>query len=318
MKAVVTGGAGFIGSHIVDKLIELGHEVVVIDNLSTGNIDNVHPGARFYLEDITDQRIISIFKMEKPQFVFHHAAQIDVQVSLKQPFYDAKVNILGTINVQEACLKSGVQKIIYASSAAAYGEPDYLGLDERHRVDPVSYYGISKHTPEHYLKVYQQHYGLRFTALRYANVYGIRQDPKGEGGVIAIFADKLLANQSPTIFGDGHQTRDFIYVQDIVAANLAALSRGDGHILNIGTGVQTSINILFDKMKAVSKSNLKAQYGPERPGDIRDSYFDNSQAKEILNWEPRYSLDEGLRETLEYYNSLTKTAEQIAVTACAQ
>lgn len=313
MKVIVTGGAGFIGSHIVDNVIKQGHKVVVVDNLSTGCIDNVHPQAKFYLKDITDQEIIGIFKLEKADIVFHQAAQVDIQISLKQPYLDAKTNVLGTINILEACIKSGVKKIIYASSAAAFGEPVYLGINEQHPINPISYYGISKHTPEHYLKVYWQQYGLKFTALRYANVYGMRQDPKGEGGVVSIFVDKILACQNPTIFGDGSQTRDFIYVKDIVAANLAAINRGDGYILNIGTGTQVSINSLFQIIKKISNTRVNVEYAPERPGDIRHSYFDNNRSKEILKWEPKYSLEEGLKETIEYYSSLQKIPKEIVV-----
>lgn len=312
MKVIVTGGAGFIGSHIVDSLIEQGHKVVVIDNLSTGYIYNVHPQARFYLKSITDQQIFDIFTYEKPDYVFHQAAQIDVQVSLKQPYFDAKVNILGTINILEACIKSGVKKIIYASSAAAYGEPEYLGINEQHRIDPISYYGISKHTPEHYLRIYQRQYRLMFTALRYANVYGIRQDPKGEGGVISIFIDRVLGSQNPIIFGDGNQTRDFVYVKDIVSANLAAIHNADGQILNIGTGIQTSINVLLETIKTITGLRIQANYAPERPGDIRHCYFNNAKAKELLAWVPRHSLEAGLRETIEYYSVLKKTTRSLS------
>ncbi|TDT52010.1 SDR family oxidoreductase [Fonticella tunisiensis] len=303
MKVLVTGGAGFIGSNIVDRLIELNHDVAVVDNLSTGRRENLNPGAEFYNVDIVNKEDLTrVFEAFKPEICIHHAAQIDVQRSIKEPDYDADVNIVGTINVLNACRLSGARKIIYASSAAVYGEPEYLPLDENHKVEPISYYGVSKHTPEHYIKIFSQLYGLRYTILRYSNVYGIRQDPMGEGGVIAIFLNKLVKGEVPTIFGDGEQTRDFIYVKDVVEANIAALTRGDGYILNISTNTCISINDLVKKMIEASGRELKPNYGPARKGDIIHSYMDNRRAAEVLGWEPRYGLVEGLRETYEYYS----------------
>lgn len=303
MKVLVTGGAGFIGSNIVDRLIELNHDVAVVDNLSTGRRENLNPGAEFYNVDIVNKEDLNrVFEAFKPEICIHHAAQIDVQRSIKEPDYDADVNIVGTINVLNACRLSGARKIIYASSAAVYGEPEYLPLDENHKVDPISYYGASKHTPEHYIKIFSQLYGLRYTILRYSNVYGIRQDPMGEGGVIAIFLNKLVKGEVPTIFGDGEQTRDFIYVKDVVEANIAALTRGDGDILNISTNTYISINDLVKKMIEASGRELNPNYGPARKGDIIHSYMDNRRAAEVLGWEPRYGLVEGLRETYEYYS----------------
>lgn len=303
LKVLVTGGAGFIGSHLVDRLIESGHQVVVVDNLSKGNCIFVHPKAQFILEDITAPRLGGIFKLEQPEVVFHEAAQIDVQTSVRKPQADAQVNIQGTINVLEACINSGVKKVIYASSAAAYGNPQYLGIDEQHPIDPLSPYGISKHTVEHYLKVYHQLHGLKYTVLRYANVYGPRQDIQGEGGVVSIFINKLLRNQSLTIDGSGEQTRDFIYVHDVVRANLASLDYGDNQIVNVGTGVKTSINELYDLLKQLCKATAAAQYGPSRTGDIAHSYFDPSFAKRLLSWEPVYALPTGLAETVKFYKS---------------
>ncbi|GAB6117189.1 hypothetical protein JCM16816_07860 [Thermoanaerobacter brockii subsp. lactiethylicus] len=201
MKALVTGGAGFIGSNIVDLLIENGYEVVIVDNLSTGKEEFINKKAIFYKKDIIDEDLCKIFEKEKPDYVIHQAAQIDVQKSIDNPVFDAKINVLGTVNLLECCRKSGVKKVIYASSAAVYGNPEYLPIDEVHKINPISYYGISKHTPEHYFVVYRQLYGLKYTILRYANVYGIRQDPKGEGGVISIFLDKMLKGERPIIFG---------------------------------------------------------------------------------------------------------------------
>jgi len=301
MKVLVTGGAGFIGSNIADLFIENGYEVVIVDNLSTGKEEFINKKAIFYKKDITDDDLCGIFEKEKPDYVIHQAAQIDVQKSIDNPVFDAKVNVLGTVNLLECCRKSGVKKIIYASSAAVYGNPEYLPIDEGHRINPISYYGISKHTPEHYFEVYRQLYGLKYTILRYANVYGIRQDPKGEGGVISIFIDKMLKGERPVIFGDGNQTRDFVYVKDVAKANLLALERGDNEVVNISTGKPTSINELVEMMNKIMNTSLKPIYTEPRKGDIMHSYLDNKKALDVLGWKPEYSLEEGLKETIEYY-----------------
>ncbi|MHB8170324.1 MAG: SDR family oxidoreductase [Thermincolia bacterium] len=301
MKILITGGAGFIGSHIADRLISDGHEVVVVDNLSTGNIRHIRPECQFYQLDITDVALEEVFAKERPHIVIHHGAQIDVQKSLENPVLDASVNIIGTVNILNCCVKYEVGKVIYASSAAVYGVPQYLPIDENHPVGPISNYGISKHTPEQYLKVYQEMFGLNYTVLRYANVYGPRQGVKGEGGVICIFANKFLAGQAPLIFGDGSQTRDFVYVGDVVKANLVALEKGDGGIFNIGTGVQATVNELFGQFKLLLGGSIEAVYEPPRVGDIRDSVFDISWAMEVMGWQPEWSLEDGLRETVKYY-----------------
>ncbi|MBA4602994.1 NAD-dependent epimerase/dehydratase family protein [Thermoactinomyces mirandus] len=303
MKIIVTGGAGFIGSHIVDLLAERGDQVVVIDNLSSGKKEQVHPDARLVQMDITDPGLVDLFEKEKPEALIHQAAQIHVNTSVENPILDANINIVGSVNILEACRKTGVRKIVYASSAAVYGNPDYLPLDEKHPVAPLSGYGISKHTVEHYLEVYSRLYGLNYTVLRYANVYGLRQDPRGEGGVVSILVDKYLNREPFTVFGDGEQTRDYIYVEDVAKANLAALTAGDGEILNIGTGVRTSLNQvleLFDEIASYQNNKLT---GPDRPGDIKHSYFDNQKACSTLNWQPEYTLKEGLSKTYEYYQN---------------
>lgn len=307
MKVMVTGGAGFIGSHIVDALIESGHKVHVIDNMTTGNPEFVNPKAVFHPVDITGDRLGAVFEEAKPDIVIHHAAQIDVQTSINQPLFDAKVNILGTIALLEQCREYGVSKLIYASSAAVYGPPDYLGVDEQHPLRPISFYGISKHTPEHYIEAFAQLYGMDFTILRYANVYGIRQDPKGEGGVVSIFLDRLLQGQQTVIFGDGEQTRDFIYVKDIVSANLAAIERGSRGIYNIGRNQQTSVNELLKLMSELCGKPFAPQYMPQRTGDIIHSRLDNTAAKEQLGWEPRFTLRSGLSETIKYYADIYKS-----------
>ncbi|MBP1156510.1 MULTISPECIES: NAD-dependent epimerase/dehydratase family protein [unclassified Paenibacillus] len=308
MNVMVTGGAGFIGSHIVDALIESGHKVHVIDNMTTGNHEFVNPKAVLHPVDITGDRLGAVFEEAKPDIVIHHAAQIDVQTSINQPLFDAKVNILGTISILEQCREHGVRKLIYASSAAVYGPPDYLGVDEQHPLRPISFYGISKHTPEHYIEAFAQLSGMDYTILRYANVYGIRQDPKGEGGVVSIFVDRLLQGQQTVIFGDGEQTRDFIYVKDIVSANLAAFERGSRGIYNIGWNQQTSVNELLKLMSELCGKPFAPQYMPQRIGDIIHSRLDNTAAKKQLGWEPRFSLRSGLSETIKYYAGLYKSS----------
>ncbi|AEM78227.1 SDR family oxidoreductase [Thermoanaerobacter wiegelii] len=301
MKVLVAGGAGFIGSHIGDLLIENGYEIVIVDNLSTGKEKFINKKAIFYKKDITDDDLYEIFRKEKPDYVIHQAAQIDVQKSIDNSVFDAKVNVLGTVNILECCRKSGVKKIIYASSAAVYGNPEYLPIDEGHKINPISSYGISKHTAEHYFEVYSQLYDLKYTILRYANVYGIRQDPKGEGGVISIFTDKMLKGERPVIFGDGNQTRDFVYVKDVAKANLLALERGDNEVVNVSTNKPTSINELVDMMNKIMNTSLEPIYTEPRKGDIMHSYLDNKKALDVLGWKPEYSLEDGLRETIEYY-----------------
>jgi len=302
MKVLITGGAGFIGSNVIDLLIKEGHSVVVVDNLSQGKRENIHKGVTFYACNILEvDKLNKIFSTEQPEVVIHNAAQIDVQASLKKPALDSEVNIIGTINVLECCKSFGVKKIIYPSSAAVYGTPVYLPVDENHPIDPISFYGISKHTPEHYIKTYAELYRIKYIIFRYANVYGIRQDPKGEGGVVSIFINKFLNNISPIIFGDGNQTRDFIYVKDIARANLLALTSGDNKILNISTKKPVTVNEIFEVMNKIFNSNLEVIHEKERDGDIRDSHLDNRKAKEFLNWSNEYSLEDGLRETCEYY-----------------
>jgi UDP-glucose 4-epimerase len=301
MKVLVTGGAGFIGSHIVDHLINRGDQVVVVDNISTGKEEQIHPEASFYRVDLTSPQLLEVFEKEKPEVVIHQAAQIDVQTSVLDPITDANINIIGTIHLLEASRKTGVRKVIYASSAAIYGNPAYLPIDEQHPIQPLSGYGVSKYTPEHYLSVYHSLYGLEYTILRYANVYGLRQEPHGEGGVISIFINKVITDQTMRIFGDGEQTRDYIYVEDVARANLAATTHGNGEVLNIGTGVSTSLNEIIEMFNTITGKKIPVEYGPERPGDIKHSYFNNEKARSVLAWEPQVTLLEGLRQTYEYY-----------------
>ncbi|WP_097027917.1 NAD-dependent epimerase/dehydratase family protein [Clostridium peptidivorans] len=314
MRILVTGGAGFIGSHIVDELVKLNHQVSIVDNLSTGSEENLNKNARFYKCDITNKETLRlVFELEKPEIVIHHAAQIDVQTSLKKAAFDAKVNIRGTINVLECCKEVKTRKIIYPSSAAVYGDPKYLPVDEEHPINPISFYGISKHTPEHYIKVYSELYGIKYTIFRYSNVYGERQGAKGEGGVVSIFIDKFLAKEVPSIFGDGEQTRDFIYVKDVAKANLLALDKGDNEILNISTNTQVSVNKLFEIMREIFVVKIVPVYKEVRDGDIEHSYLDNTRAKEIINLKNEYELQEGLEETVKYYMNLNSVADEVAV-----
>ena len=297
MKILVTGGAGFVGSHIVDLLIEQGHQVAIIDNLSTGKEEHLNAEAVFYRMDLLDDRMPQILLNEKPEVVIHQAAQTQVPKSIQEPVFDANTNIIGTIRLLEACRDAGVRKVVFASTAAVYGNPKYLPIDEQHPICPLSGYGIGKYTAEQYLYIYRQLYGLEYTVLRYANVYGLRQDAKGEGGVIAIFIDRIAQGKPIAIFGDGEQTRDYIYVKDIASANVAAIDRGDGEVLNIGTGVSTSINELVELLQQVSGNLIIKEYKTERSGDIKDSSFNNQKAKTILDWEPKTELLEGLRKT---------------------
>lgn len=312
MKIVVIGGAGFIGSNVVDELISNNYEVCVVDNLSTGKIDNLNDKARFYKCDINNIDALKIiFQIEKPEVVYHFAAQIDVQTSVKKPAFDANINILGTINILECSRQYEVKKIIYPSSAAVYGNPEYLPVDEKHPIDPISFYGISKHTPEHYIKTFCSLYDIKYTIFRYANVYGIRQDPKGEGGVVSIFIDKFLNNESPIIFGDGYQTRDLIYVKDIVKANLLALRNANNKIINISTNVSVTVNELFKTMKRIFNSDIEAVHKESRQGDILHSYLDNTVARNLLGWNAEYDFESGVRETINYYKDLLSLSKKV-------
>ena len=298
MKILVTGGAGFIGSHIVDQCIEAGFDVCVIDNLSTGKKAQVNSAASFYETDINALEIDAIFAKEKPDYVVHHAAQSSVTVSVKDPVADAKSNVTGTIRLLEAAKSNGVKKIVYASSAAIYGEPQYMGIDEKHPIQPMSPYGISKYVPEMYFQTYHKLYGLEYTILRYANVFGERQDPFGEGGVISIFTDKVLRGESLTVFGDGEQTRDFVYVKDVAKANLLALQKQGNQIFNVGTGKPTSLNQLISECNAISGKTLEVHYKEPRRGDIRHSYMNNELITKELQWTPDYTLKQGLESLL--------------------
>lgn len=305
MKVLVTGGAGFIGSHLVDALVESGHEVVVVDNLSTGFEHNINPKARFYRLSIGDNELERVFEQERPQVVSHHAAQTVVTRSVAEPIFDAEQNILGSLNVILNCLRFGVSKLVYASSGGAvYGEPQYLPVDEKHMINPISQYGISKHTVEHYLYLYSVLHGLNCVVLRYSNVYGPRQNPKAEAGVVAIFAGNMLNGEQPTIFGSGDKTRDYIFVSDVVTANILAMESGKKEIYNIGTGKETSDQEVFDTMAEVLGYRGTAHYAPVRKGEIQRICLDYTKAMKELGWLPRVGFGEGIRRAVEYYRSV--------------
>jgi UDP-glucose 4-epimerase len=302
MRVMVTGGAGFIASHVVDALIAAGHDVSIVDNLSTGRRQNINPRARFYEVDIRGAELAEVFAAEQPEVINHHAAQMDVRRSVADPIYDADVNILGSLNLLELARRHGARKMVYISSGgAAYGEPVYLPCDEAHPVDPLCPYGATKHTVEHYLFMYRQNYGLDYTVLRYPNVYGPRQDPRGEAGVVAIFAGQMLLDQQVTINGSGEQERDFVYVGDCVRANLIALLAGSGEICNLGWGIGTSVNDIFVQVKDITGYGLEPAYGPAKLGETFKIYLDASKARRVLGWEPRVTLREGLEQTVAYF-----------------
>jgi UDP-glucose 4-epimerase len=304
MKILVTGGAGFIGSNVVDAMIDAGLEVVVVDDLSTGREENVNPKAKLYKVDIRGPQLEEVFERERPDYVDHHAAQISVRLSVQEPMKDAQINVLGSLNVIECCRKYNVKNLIYISTGGAvYGEPVYLPCDENHPVVPICHYGATKHTPEHYLHIYRYLYGLNYVVLRYPNVYGPRQDPLGEAGVVAIFIGQMLRGEQVIINGSGEQERDFVYVGDCVRANLLALDRGDGEIYNIGCGQGTSVNEIYARLKKITGYALEAKYGPPKPGETFRIYLDASKAERELGWQPTVSLDEGLRRTVDFFRT---------------
>jgi len=300
-RVLVTGGAGFIGSHVVDAYVEAGLDVVVVDNLATGSRANLNPAARLYEVDIRDRAALErVFAAERPEVVNHQAAQASVRVSMEDPPKDAEINVLGSLNVLETARNHGVRKLIYAATGgAAVGEPKYLPVDEEHPVEPLSPYGADKHAVEHYCALYQHSFGLETTILRYANVYGPRQDPRGEAGVIAIFAGLMLIGQRPTVFGSGDQERDYVYVSDVARANVLALSKGVGRMYNIGTGVSASVNDLFERLAELTGYGEPPIYAAALPGEVFRIFVTYERAQQELGWEPMVDLDEGLRRTVE-------------------
>lgn len=302
MKILITGGAGFIGSHIADACIGAGHDIVIVDDLSTGEIENVNDKAKFIQMDIRDETISELYKHNKFAVVIHHAAQMDVRKSVENPSFDASVNILGTINILENCRTFGVKKFIFASTGGAiYGEQDYFPADEKHPARPLSPYGIAKSAVEKYLYYYNAVFGLQYICLRYANVYGPRQNPLGEAGVVAIFASKMLTGQQPIINGDGEQTRDYTYVSDVVYANMLALDYNKSDIFNVGTGIETDVNTIFNWIKKFTGSTCGGKHGDAKKGEQQRSVLDYSHIQKSLGWKPTISLQKGLEMTVDYF-----------------
>jgi len=302
LKIVVTGGAGFIASHIVDAYIAGGHEVHVIDNFSTGQEKNVNPRAKVHRFDITDPRSAGLVEEIKPSVLNHHAAQMDVRRSVADPAFDARTNIIGFINLLEACKNVRVQKVLFSSSGGAvYGDREPIPANEQHETLPLSPYGVSKLTGELYLGYYHMAFGLPYVALRYANIYGPRQSSAGEAGVIAIFISQLLAGKSPTINGDGKQTRDYVFVGDVVKANVAALETNYVGPVNIGTGVETDVVTICNELRRGIATQVEAVHGPAKLGEQRRSCLDASLAGKVLGWKPEVSVQAGLAKTIAYY-----------------
>jgi len=311
---LVTGGAGFIGSHISDALIDDGHKVVVVDDLSQGNLKNLNPNAVFYRLDICDPSLELVFEKERPEYVCHHAAQIDVRKSVVDPMYDARVNINGFLNILSCSVKRGVKGVIFASSGGVvYGEPEVLPVPEVHPKGPLSPYGVSKLSSEYYLYYYNKVFGLSYIALRYANVYGPRQDPLGEAGVVAIFSNKMLQGEVPTIYGDGNQVRDYVYVGDVARANLLSLrqldsislpSSIDDHAFNIGTSVGTSVNELYSLLSSIIGFKERAIHDEPRKGELYRTFLNIDKAKDKLGFKPSVSLRDGLEMTVNYFRAM--------------
>ena len=303
MRVMVTGGGGFIGSHIVDALIEHGHSVFVVDNLSEGNTDNLNSHARLFDVNINDSDGLQrAFAEAKPDVVSHNAAQVSVRNSMSDPTNDAYVNIIGSLNVLQCAAKNDVERIVFASTSVVYAKPIHLPMDETHPLRPESIYGASKLSVENFIRLYTDTYGIRHKIFRYGNVYGPRQNPHGEAGVVAIFTGQFLRGEQPTIYGDGSKTRDYIYISDIVAANIAALdATGDNDTYNIATGIGVSDYEIFDAVRAACDSSMQPRYDPVRPGEPQHISLDPAKAGQALSWQPRVSLSEGIPQVIEHH-----------------
>lgn len=302
MNLLVTGGAGFIGSHLVDALIVAGHTVSIIDNLSTGKRENINKNAKLYEINITTDEVESVFRDQSFDVVYHLAAQIDVRVSVSNPVADVMTNIAGSVRLLECARIHHVKRFVFASTGGAiYGEQDHFPADEQHPTRPLSPYGVAKLAVERYMYYFHKEYGLDCIALRYANVYGPRQNPHGEAGVIAIFSRRLFDGVQTLINGDGLQTRDYTYVGDIIDANLRVIDLKGFHYINIGTGVETDVITLFDEINKLSSANVNRQFKDAAPGEQRRSCIDPTLAGELLGWYPKVVLRDGLKNTVEYF-----------------
>ena len=304
---LVTGGAGFIGSHLCDRLLAEGHRVVAVDDLSTGRIANLSEARgygnefTFFNMDIRAEGLLSLFEHHRPEVLVHLAAQAAVSSSMQDPVRDASINVMGLLNLMDCCVKTGVRKVVYAASGGTlYGEARKLPVKETASGRPVSPYGISKKVGIDYLTFYERHHGIAFTALALANVYGPRQDPQGEAGVVAVFASTMLAGRAPTIHGDGNQTRDYVFIDDVVHAFALSTERGDGRLVNVGTGLETSVNGLYRMLAEITRFTGAPTHGPARPGDLRRNALDISIADDVLDWRPWTHLQDGLGETVAY------------------
>ncbi len=302
MRILVTGGAGFIGSHVADRYVALGHEVAVLDNLSTGQRANLNPKCRFYEMSLMDPRLEETVLQFAPEVISHHAAQVNVRRSVEDPVFDAEMNVLGSIRLFQAAAKAHCGKLIYISSGGAcYGDPERIPANEETPVRPLCPYGASKYAAEKYLELFGSLYGMRTTILRYANVYGPRQDPHGEAGVVAVFSQLLLAGRSPQIFGDGSKTRDYVFVQDIVEANALALAGGDGRIYNVGTGRQVTDDEVYRTIRDALAAKAEAVHTDFRKGEVRHIALDASRLRRELGWKPMVSFEEGMAKTAAWY-----------------
>jgi len=307
VNILVTGGAGFIGSHIVDAYIAAGHRVVIADDLSTGLRENLNPSAQFVELDIRDDRSVEdLFKSQKFDLLNHQAAQMDVRRSVTDPAFDASINVIGMLHLLECCVRYGVRKVVFASSGGAiYGEQEYFPADEKHPLHPISPYGVAKLTSENYLHYYDAVHQIRSVCLRYGNVYGPRQNPKGEAGVIAIFASKMLSGEEPIVNGDGGQTRDYVFVADVVQANVLALGCLSSDAFNVGTGIETNVNELFQQIKKLTRSPAPEEHGPAKAGEQRRSVLSNEKIVSQLGWKQTVSLSDGLAKTVEFFRTLS-------------
>jgi UDP-glucose 4-epimerase len=305
MKTLITGGAGFIGSHVASEMLGQGWEVVVVDDLSSGkreNLNEISKKVRFYQMDICSEDLEKIFAKEKPDIVHHLAAQISVADSVRNPVHDAMVNVVGSTNLLQNCVKHGVKKIIFSSSGGTvYGATEELPAVEELPFSAMSPYGVTKICMEYYLPFYKAEHGLDYTTLRYSNVYGPRQDPHGEAGVVAIFAQAMLSGKTPTINGDGKYVRDYVYAGDVARANYLAIDKGDGEAFNIGTGLGVDVNQLYEMIAEAIGFENDALHGPHRPGDLRRNYLDLNKAERVLGWQPQVSLKDGLEKTVAFF-----------------